>query len=103
LSDHDISYPTPADRKDLESLVKENWQTKVTSPYNDWDTNQLNSYLKQKGVETKDAAAKDKDGLISQVKNTWYETEEKAEDAWSSVKDWIFDSWTGTFTEPLSS
>jgi hypothetical protein len=75
--------------------VKDNWQSKVASPYNDWDANQLSSYLKQKGVETKDSAASSKDGLISQVKNYWYEAEDKAEDAWSSVRDWIFDSWTG--------
>jgi len=81
-------------------LVKDNWQSKVASPYNDWDTTQLSSYLKQKGVETKDTAAENKDSLISQVKNTWYETEDKAEDAWTSVKDWIFDSWTGMFRTP---
>ncbi|TVY16287.1 Meiotic sister chromatid recombination protein 1 [Lachnellula arida] len=94
LSDNNVPYPTPADRKDLENLVKSNWQSKIASPYNDWDTNQLGSYLKQKGVETKDTAADNKDGLIAQVKNYWYETEDKAEDAFSSVKDWIFDSWT---------
>ncbi|TVY53656.1 Stress response protein ish1 [Lachnellula cervina] len=94
LSDNNVPYPTPADRKDLENLVKNNWQSKIASPYNDWDTNQLGSYLKQKGVETKDTAAANKDGLIAQVKNYWYETEDKAEDAYSSVKDWIFDSWT---------
>jgi len=94
LSDNNIPYPSAADRKDLESLVKENWQSKVASPYSDWDTKQLQSYLSQKGVETKDAAASNKDSLISQVKSSWYETEDKAEDAWSSVKDWIFDSWT---------
>jgi hypothetical protein len=32
LSDHDIPYPTPADRKDLETLVKANWQAKVVDP-----------------------------------------------------------------------
>jgi hypothetical protein len=32
LSDHDIPYPTPADRKDLENLVKANWQSKVINP-----------------------------------------------------------------------
>ncbi|KAM3071278.1 hypothetical protein ACMFMG_008869 [Clarireedia jacksonii] len=94
LSDNNIPYPTPADRKDLENLVKDNWQSKVASPYNDWDTNQLSSYLKQKGVETKNSAASTKDGLIAQVKNYWYEAEDKAEDAWSNVRDWIFDSWT---------
>jgi len=98
LSDHNIPYPSAADRKDLESLVKENWQTKVASPYSDWDTTQLSSYLKEKGVETKEsakeAAAANKDGLLAQVKGLWYESEDKAESAWSSVKDWIFDSWT---------
>lgn len=32
LSDHDVPYPTPADRKDLENLVKSNWQQKVVAP-----------------------------------------------------------------------
>jgi hypothetical protein len=91
LSDNNIPYPTPADRKDLENLVKDNWQSKVAQPYNDWDSSQLSSYLKQKGVETQDTAAANKDSLIAQVKNYWYETEDKADDAWSSVKDWIFD------------
>jgi len=94
LSDNNVPYPTPADRKDLENLVKDNWQSKVASPYNDWDTKQLQSYLSWKGAETKDSAAASKDSLISQVRNAWYETEDKAEDAWSSVRDWIFDSWT---------
>jgi hypothetical protein len=91
LSDHNVPYPAPADRKDLENLVKDNWQSKVATPYNDWEAPQLQSYLKQKGVETKDAATDNKDSLISQVKAYWYEAEDKAEDAWTSVKDWIFD------------
>lgn len=32
LSDNDVPYPAPADRKDLENLVKENWQAKVVDP-----------------------------------------------------------------------
>jgi hypothetical protein len=91
LSDHDIPHPKAADRKELENAVKENWQSKVSTPYNDWNTEQLSSYLKQKGVDTKDAANANKDSLISQVKNVWYEAEDKSEDAWTSVKDWIFD------------
>jgi len=94
LSDNNVPYPTPADRKDLEGLVKDNWQTKVASPYSDWDSARLGSFLKQKGVETKDDAAANTDGLIAQVKNYWYETEDKADAAWSDVKTWIFDSWT---------
>ncbi|KAI9738898.1 MAG: hypothetical protein M1818_005211 [Claussenomyces sp. TS43310] len=94
LSDNNVPYPTPADRKDLENLVKENWQAKVGSPYSDWDAKQLSAYLKEKGVETKETAEANKDGLVATVKSYWYETEDKAEDAWNSVKDWIFDSWT---------
>jgi hypothetical protein len=35
LSDNDVPYPSPADRKDLESLVKDNWQAKVVTPLTD--------------------------------------------------------------------
>ncbi|KAI0815542.1 hypothetical protein GGR55DRAFT_351029 [Xylaria sp. FL0064] len=94
LSDHDIPYPTPADRKDLENLIQKNWDTYAVSPYKIWDTDKLTSYLKSKGVETKDAAASNKDSLISQVQAQWYETEDKAQQAWSDTKDWILDTWT---------
>jgi hypothetical protein len=97
LSDNNVPYPTPADRKDLENLVKDNWQSKISTPYNEWDAARLNSFLKQKGVETKDTAAENTEGLIAQVKNYWYETEDKADAAWGDVKEWIFDSWTGNF------
>ena len=64
------------------------------SPYNSWDSDQLQAYLKQKGLETKDSASASKDSLVVQVKGSWYETEDKAQTAWSSVKDWILDTWT---------
>ncbi|KAI1488226.1 hypothetical protein F5X96DRAFT_680644 [Biscogniauxia mediterranea] len=94
LSDHDIPYPTPADRKDLETLVQNNWDSYVVSPYKSWDTDKLTSYLKSKGVETKDAAASNKDALVEQVASSWYETEDKSQSAWSDFKDWIFDTWS---------
>lgn len=94
LSDHDIPYPTPADRKDLENLVTDNWRSKIATPYNEWDNKQLISYLKLKGVETKESAESSTDSLLNYVKSNWYETEDKAEEAWTNVKDWVFDSWT---------
>ncbi|KAI0598274.1 hypothetical protein F4775DRAFT_592537 [Biscogniauxia sp. FL1348] len=94
LSDHDIPYPTPADRKDLENLVQNNWDSYVIAPYKSWDTDKLTAYLKSKGVETKDAAASNKDALVSQVASSWYETEDKSQSAWSDVKDWILDTWS---------
>jgi hypothetical protein len=94
LSDNDIPYPTPADRKDLESLIQKNWDNYAVSPYKSWDTDKLTSYLKQKGVETKDGAESTKDSLLTQVQNAWYDTEDKAQTALGSTKDWILDTWT---------
>lgn len=91
LADYDIPHPSPADRADLEKLVQENWHSKIVSPYSDWDTTQLKAYLSERSQEASNAAGANKDSLIESVKNYWYETEEKAEDAFSSVKDWIFD------------
>lgn len=94
LNDHSIPYPTPADRKNLESLVDKNWNDRVISPYSSWDTAQLSSYLKTKGKETKADAEASKDSLLQQVKNSWYETEDNAQNAWGGVRDWILDTWT---------
>ncbi|KAI1844245.1 hypothetical protein JX265_010302 [Neoarthrinium moseri] len=94
LSDHDLPYPTPADRKDLEDLIQKNWDSYAVAPYKSWDTQKLGSYLKQKGIEAKEGTEANKDSLISQVQGSWYETEEKAQNAWGSAKDWILDTWT---------
>lgn len=89
-----MPYPTPADRKDLEKLVSNNWNDYAVAPYRHWDADKLSAYLKHKGVETKDDAAASKDSLIAQVKGLWYESEDKAQNAWLNTKDWILDSWT---------
>lgn len=94
LSDHNIPYPSPADRKDLEKIVSENWDSKINQPYTDWDINQLNSYLKDRGVDIKDSAAETKDGLITRVKNIWSEKADQSENSWSNIKDWVFDGWS---------
>lgn len=94
LSDHDIPYPTPADRKDLENLIQKNWDQYAVSPYKEWDSEKLSAYLKQKGVNVKEGAQSNRDALLASVSNSWYETEDKAQDAWTDVKDWIFDTWT---------
>ncbi|CRK32924.1 hypothetical protein BN1723_014698, partial [Verticillium longisporum] len=94
LSDHDVPYPTPADRKDLEKLIQDNWENYAVKPYNSWDADSLQSYLKAKGVETQKGAEATKDSLINQVQSSWYETGDQAQTAWTNVKDWIFDTWT---------
>ena len=91
LSDHNIPYPTPADRKDLESTVKANWNSKVGQPYNDWSPSQLQSYLKSKGADAKKSSDSNTQSLIKQVKGYWTESADSGSNAYGSVKDWIFD------------
>ncbi|KAI1480098.1 hypothetical protein K445DRAFT_317467 [Daldinia sp. EC12] len=94
LSDNDIPYPTPADRKDLENLIQKNWDSYAVAPYKNWDTDKLTAYLKSKGVETKESAKSSKDSLLNQVSSAWYETEDKAQTGWTNVQDWILDTWS---------
>lgn len=94
LSDNNVPYPTPADRKDLENLMKENWDDKISKPYNSWDTHQLSNYLSSKGHEVKKGTEKNKNSLIEQVQGLWYDSSDKASSAYENVSDWIFDSWT---------
>lgn len=91
LSDHNVPYPTPADRKELENLVKSNWQSKTSSPYSDWEPTQLQSFLKSKGHAIKKGTESNKESLVVQVKGYWTESADAASDAYKSVKDWIFD------------
>jgi len=94
LSDNNIQYPTPADRRDLEKLVQDNWNDVAIQPYNKWSTSDLTSYLKNKGIEAKDGTAATKDSLLTQVQHAWYETGDKAQEAMGSTQSWILDTWT---------
>lgn len=94
-----MPYPTPADRKDLEALVKSNWESKIATPYHDWDTPQLQSYLKYKGADAKTSTEKNKDSLVKQVKNYWTDSADTATNSYNSVKDWVFD---GSSSIPIS-
>lgn len=92
LSDHDIPYPTASDRKNLENLVKDNWQSVFTTPYANWDTGRLQKYLQQQGTEVKKGAENNKDALVAQVKSVWQDADSEAHSTYSDVKDWIFNS-----------
>ena len=91
LSDYNIPYPTPADRRDLENLVKENWDSYVVTPYNNWDATQLQKYIAQRGAALQRDAADTQEELVKQVKATWTDTEDTVSDAYANVRDWIFD------------
>lgn len=91
LGDHNIPYPTPADRKDLENLVKTNWESKTSIPYTDWEPAQLQSYIKSKGQNVKKGTESNKDSLVSQVKGYWSDATDSTAKSFDNVKDWIFD------------
>ncbi|KAK6543937.1 hypothetical protein TWF694_000655 [Orbilia ellipsospora] len=94
LSDHNIPYPTPADRKDLENLVKDNWESNVVAPYERWNPQQQVDWLSQKGVEVSNKQAENADWLKKELQKKWYETEASAEEGYGDAKTWIFDTWT---------
>lgn len=94
LSDHDVPYSSPADRKDLEKLIESNWDKHSVAPYNSWSVADLSDYLQSKGIQAKEGVDASKDSLLSQVKESWYDTEGKAQQAWSTSADWILDTWT---------
>jgi hypothetical protein len=94
LSDHGVPHPSPSDRKNLQSTVKANWNDKVVTPYTSWDAQTLSNYLTLKGQQAKKGTEKDAKSLAEQVKVYWTETEDSANQAYGSVKDWIFDSWS---------
>lgn len=94
LSDHNVPYPKAADRKDLQNLVKENWEDKIVKPYNSWDVHQLQSFISYKGQEAKKGTEKSKDSLVAQIQNYWHETADQANDAYSKIESWIFDTWS---------
>ncbi|KAF1826718.1 uncharacterized protein K489DRAFT_377161 [Dissoconium aciculare CBS 342.82] len=94
LDDYSIPHPKAADRKDLEDLVKKNWENNVIKPYNSWDVKQLTNYLTSKGYEAKKGTEKNAKSLISQVQGYWTSTEAQADEAYSNVQSWVFNTWT---------
>lgn len=94
LTDHNIPHPKAADRKELQDLVKNNWDSHVVHPYKSWDAQTLQNYLTLKGYQAKKGTEKNTDSLVDQVKVYWTETEDSANQAYGSVRDWIFDTWT---------
>jgi hypothetical protein len=91
LSDNNIPHPTPADRRDLENLVKENWDSYVVSPYNKWDTAQLKKYIAQRGEALQKGASDTQEELVKKVKASWTDTDDTVSEAYTNVRDWIFD------------
>lgn len=52
----------------------------------------MQNYLTLKGQQAKAGTENNAQSLAQQVKEYWTETEESANQAYGSVKDWIFDT-----------
>ena len=83
--------------------MKSNWNDKVATPYKEWDTPQLQSYLKSKGADSKKAADTNKNSLIGSVKSYWTDSADAASSSYNSVKDWVFDRYSSIlhYKDPL--
>jgi len=111
LSDHDVPYPTPADRKDLENLVKENWQAKVVDPvaatgdkanehygsvkdwiFDSWSESSLKSFLDHHGIPA--PQPRTRDSLLATVRHNYEAIAKKAGEYYHYPGDWLYSSWS---------
>jgi len=111
LSDHDIPYPTPADRKDLENLVKSNWQSKIQAPIGDtadavsdsynsvkdwifdsWTDSQLKDFLDKNGFPS--PQPRKRDTLLTQARENYESIAKKVGQTSAYPGDWLYQTWS---------
>ncbi|RAL15530.1 double-strand break repair enhancer MSC1 [Aspergillus homomorphus CBS 101889] len=111
LSDHDIPYPSPADRKDLESLVKTNWEAKVQKPlghtveqspehwhnakewlFDTWSDSQLKAFLDRHGIPA--PQPRKRDTLLKAVRENYESVAQKLGEAVSYPGNWVYAQWS---------
>jgi hypothetical protein len=111
LSDHDIPYPTPADRKDLENLVKTNWQAQIVDPlasagdkttdsyesvkdwiFDSWTESQLKSFLDHHNLPAPQPRARDT--YLTSARQS-YDSVAKTLGEYSAYPgDWLYSQWS---------
>jgi hypothetical protein len=115
LSDHDVPYPTPADRKDLENLVKQNWQAKVVDPvsstgkqasdktsdhygsvkdwiFDSWTESSLKAFLDHHNVPA--PQPRNRDSLLAAARQNYDSIAKKANEYAHYPGDWLYSSWS---------
>ncbi|RMZ81769.1 hypothetical protein DV738_g2062, partial [Chaetothyriales sp. CBS 135597] len=111
LSDHDIPYPKAADRKDLESLIKDHWQTQVANPaqaasekasgdladakewiFDSWTESQLKAFLDHYNIAPPQPPAHEK--LLAQARQNYDAIAKKAGEYAAYPGDWLWQSWS---------
>lgn len=111
LSDHDIPYPTPADRKDLENLIKSNWDSKVQQHiskssdsnseslasvkdwiFDSWTESRLKSFLDYHGIPT--PQPRTRDSLLTAARQNYDAAAKKAGEYSAYPGDWLYSTWS---------
>ncbi|PLB52973.1 hypothetical protein P170DRAFT_119663 [Aspergillus steynii IBT 23096] len=111
LSDHDIPYPSPADRRDLESLVKTNWETKVQKPmghvvdqtadqwhntrewiFDTWSDSQIKAFLDRHGIPC--PQPRQRDVLLQTARENYETVANKLGEAAHYPGNWLYEQWT---------
>ncbi|KAI9737025.1 MAG: hypothetical protein M1834_000614 [Cirrosporium novae-zelandiae] len=111
LSDHDIPYPTPADRKDLENLVKSNWDSKVQTPvsqasdqsadtynsvkdwiFDSWTDSQLKLFLDKHSIPS--PQPRKRDTLLKAVRENYESAAKTVGETVQYPGNWLYESWS---------
>jgi len=111
LSDHDVPYPTPADRKDLENLVKSNWQAKVVDPvastsdtasdhfgsvkdwiFDSWTESSLKSFLDHNKIPS--PQPRTRDSLLTAARQNYDAIAKKTGEYSAYPGDWLYSTWS---------
>ncbi|KAJ5439919.1 uncharacterized protein N7458_010917 [Penicillium daleae] len=111
LSDHDIPYPSPADRRDLENLVKSNWEARVQKPlgnavdrvtdefheakewvFDTWSDSQLKAFLDRHGIPA--PQPRKRDVLIKTARENYESIAKKVGETAAYPGNWLYESWS---------
>ncbi|KAJ5420816.1 hypothetical protein N7465_003335 [Penicillium sp. CMV-2018d] len=111
LSDHNIPYPSPADRRDLENLVKTNWDNRVQKPlgqaaeninhelhhgrewvFDTWSDSQLKAFLDRHGIPAPQPRRRDL--LIKTARENYEKIATKVGETASYPGDWLYEEWS---------
>lgn len=111
LSDHSIPYPKAADRKDLENLVKDNWQANVVDPiaatgskvddhygsvkdwiFDSWTESSLKQFLDHHNIKTPNPRTRD--SLLTSARQNYDAIAKKASQTSQYPGDWLYNSWS---------
>ncbi|KAL4800506.1 hypothetical protein BDV19DRAFT_353149 [Aspergillus venezuelensis] len=111
LADHDIPFPSPADRRNLENAVKTNWDVKVQKPlgqlsdqagnhwentrewiFDTWSDSQLKAFLDRHGVPA--PQPRRRDTLLKTARENYETVAKKLGEAAHYPGNWLYEEWS---------